>query len=192
MSRDLNATAASLLGLLAHGPMTGWELYARFGETIAHFWSITRSQVYRELQALAERGYLEIGASGSRERRVCTITSAGRAAFSEWIARMPGEEQIRFPLLLTVFFGDAVAPELLREAALAHRRTHAARLAEYEATIESARCDAPYPALALDFGIAYERAVLAWIDALPFMTVARPDNLKPPARRTRRSRHESS
>jgi DNA-binding PadR family transcriptional regulator len=169
MSRELNATAASLLGFLARRPMTGWELFARFEESIAHFWSLTRSQVYRELQALAEMGYLEIGASGARERRVCTITPAGREAFGAWIARMPGEEQIRFPLLLTVFFGDAVPPETLSAATKSHRATHAARLAEYEALVDHARAESPYPALALDFGIRYERAVLDWIDALPWM-----------------------
>jgi len=49
MSSKLNATAGSLLGLLSHRPMTGWELYASFEDTIGNFWSITRSQVYREL-----------------------------------------------------------------------------------------------------------------------------------------------
>jgi DNA-binding PadR family transcriptional regulator len=168
MSSPVNATAASLLGLLAGKPMSGWELYATFEDTIGNFWSITRSQIYRELHALAERGLVEIGASGARERRVCTITDAGRAAFGAWIARMPGEEQIRFPLLLTVFFGDAVPPDVLRTAVGEHRRAHAARLEDYLAQVEVARCAGPFPAAALDFGIAYERAVLSWIDALPF------------------------
>ena len=169
MSRELNATAASLLGLLAWRPMSGWELYAEFEHTIGHFWSITRSQVYRELQTLAERGYVELGESGARERRVSTITPAGREAFNAWIARMPGEEQIRVPFLLTVFFAEAVPPAVLRQATIEQRRTHAARLDGYLAQIDEVRAKAPAPSLALDFGIAYERAVLAWIDALPWM-----------------------
>src|ERR1700683_2494558 len=100
LSRDLNPTAASLLGLLSHQARTGWELSRAFEESIGQFWSITRSQVYRELRTLAERGLIEMGASGVRERRECTITPQGRAAFKEWIARMPAQEQIRFPLLL--------------------------------------------------------------------------------------------
>jgi DNA-binding PadR family transcriptional regulator len=152
--------------------MSGWELYATFEGTIGHFWSLTRSQVYRELQTLADAGLIEIGSSGPRDRRSCTITPAGREAFGAWIARMPGEEHIRFPLLLTTYFGEAVPREVLREACLAHRAAHAARLAGYEAALEEARAHAPFPALALDFGIAYERTVLAWIDGLPWMSEA--------------------
>lgn len=169
MSSDLNATAASLLGLLARHPRTGWELYATFEETIGEFWSMTRSQVYRELKAMTDRGLVTMGASGARERRLCTITAAGRAAYQEWIARMPGQELIRFPLLLTVFFGEDVPPATLLAACLEHRALHAARLAAYEADLTKAREELPYGALALEFGIAYERTVLAWIGGLPWM-----------------------
>jgi DNA-binding PadR family transcriptional regulator len=169
LSSGLNATAASLLGLLAREARTGWELYAAFEESIGQFWSMTRSQVYRELRAMTDRGFVTQGASGPRERRLCTITPAGRAAYQEWIARMPGEELIRFPLLLTVFFGDDVPPATLQAACVEHRALHAAQLAEYEATLPHAREQMPYGALALEFGIAYERTVLAWIDNLPWM-----------------------
>jgi DNA-binding PadR family transcriptional regulator len=149
--------------------MTGWELFAAFECSIGQFWSITRSQVYRELRTLAAGGLIEIGATGPRERRVCAITTAGRQTFAAWIAGMPGDELIRFPLLLTVFFGDAVPPEALTAGCLAHRERHAERLAAYEKQLADIAADAPYPALALEFGIAYERTVLAWIDHLPWM-----------------------
>jgi DNA-binding PadR family transcriptional regulator len=168
-SDELNATAASMLGFLSERPATGWELYARFEENVGRFWSVTRSQIYRELQALAVRGLVEIGTSGARDRRICSITQEGRSAFVRWIGRMPGRELIRFPLLLTIYFGAAVPPEALREAAVAHRREHAARLEGYEARIGEVRVQAPFPALSMEFGILYERAVLEWIDALPWM-----------------------
>jgi DNA-binding PadR family transcriptional regulator len=169
MSSPINATAASLLGLLARKSMSGWELYAAFERSIGQFWSITRSQVYRELRTLAAAGLIEIGATGSRERRVCTITPAGRQAFKVWIAAMPGDEIIRFPLLLTLFFGDAVPLESLKAACVEHRRKHVERLAAYEAMRPDAAAHEPFPALALEFGIGYEKAVVAWIDGLPWM-----------------------
>ncbi|HTW84308.1 MAG TPA: helix-turn-helix transcriptional regulator [Candidatus Sulfotelmatobacter sp.] len=169
LSSDLNATAASLLGLLLRGPQTGWELYAAFEESIGHFWSLTRSQVYRELKTMADRGLIELGASGPRESRRCTITQAGRAAFHAWIARMPGDEIIRFPLLLTIFFGEAVPPQALVDACTEHRRIHAERLAVYEVLLPKAREHTTYSALALAFGLDYERMVLRWIDGLPWM-----------------------
>ena len=164
-----NATAGSILGLLSRGPMTGWELYAAFDESIGNFWSITRSQIYRELRSLEAAGLVEVGSAGKRERRTCSITEQGRAVFSAWIARMPGDELIRFPLLLTTFFGDSVPPETLKAACIEHRRIHAARLAAYEARLPEARANEYFASLALDFGMDYERAVLAWIDRLPWM-----------------------
>ncbi len=158
-----------MLGLLTWRPMSGWDLYAAFEDSIGHFWSITRSQVYRELQTLAVRGLATSGTSGARERRIYTITDAGRAAFAAWIVRFPGDEQIRFPLLLTTFFGEDVPPDVLRGACVEHRRRHAARLAGYESQLDEIRIKRPYPALALEFGIAYERTAIAWIDALPWM-----------------------
>ena len=56
MSTPLNATAASILGLLTLKPMSGWDLYGTFEETIGQFWSVSRSQVYRELRTLAAAG----------------------------------------------------------------------------------------------------------------------------------------
>ena len=60
-TRPLNATAASLLGFLHEGPMTGWDLVERAQERIGDFWTVTRSQVYRELAAMASDALIERG-----------------------------------------------------------------------------------------------------------------------------------
>lgn len=169
--RQLNATAASLLGFLHDGPMAGWDLVATAQDRIGDFWTITRSQVYRELAAMAASGLVEAGARGRRDRRPYTITGAGRAAFVAWIDREPGPETIRFPLLLTMSFGRHLRPERLATFVSAHRVTHVERLAEYERAHAAAR-DAddepdPYALATLQFGLAYEQAVLAWFDGLP-------------------------
>lgn len=169
--RELNATAASLLGFLHEGPMAGWDLVATAQERIGDFWSITRSQVYRELTAMAACGLVAAGARGRRDRRPYTITAAGRDAFAAWVDREPGPETIRFPLLLTMSFGRHVRPERLATFVSAHRATHVERLAEYERALAAARDadDGPdtYGMATLEFGLAYERAVLAWFDRLP-------------------------
>jgi DNA-binding PadR family transcriptional regulator len=162
--RPLNATAASLLGFLYDGPMTGWDLVARAEKEIGDFWSLTRSQVYRELAAMTESGLVEAGERGQRDRRPYRITDAGRGAFAAWVNREPGPETIRFPLLLTVLFGRHLPPGRLAEALGEHRKVHARRLAEYEAV--EAKLE-PYAAAVLDFGRCYERAVLDWFDHLP-------------------------
>jgi DNA-binding PadR family transcriptional regulator len=169
--RPLNATAASLLGLLHDGPMTGWDLVAAAEERIGAFWSLTQSQVYRELAAMAAAGLVEAGERGRRDRRPYAITDTGREAFAQWSARDPGRETIRIPLLLMVLFGRYVPPERLAGFLDAHRATHAERLATYErrraALPEDAAETEPYAVAMLDFGMAYERAVLGWFDDLP-------------------------
>ena len=64
--RPLNATAASLLGFLHDGPMTGWDLVTVAEQRIGSFWSLTQSQVYREL---SRHGRRRTGAAGERGRR---------------------------------------------------------------------------------------------------------------------------
>jgi len=167
-SHGLNPTAASLLGFLHDGDLTGYALVQTAEERLGRFWSLTRSQVYRELVALAGRGLVEAGEEGPRASRPYRLTSAGRAAFADWIDRLPGEEQIRYPLLLTVAFGDHVAPRRLVEMVEAHRKAHEDRLSDYLAAAEEHRDTlGPFERVTLDFGIRYEQAVLAWMAALP-------------------------
>lgn len=162
----VNATAASLLGFLEIGPMTGWELVAQIEQSIGNFWNVTRSQVYRELNSLAATGMVEPGDLGPRARMPYQITEKGRHAFTDWINREPGPELIREPLLLTVFFRDRVEPEKLRRYLTVHRLRHQAQLEQYE-MLEAAHSGMPGgPLDTLRLGIAYERAVLDWIESL--------------------------
>lgn len=166
MGKPLNPTAASLLGFLHEGPMSGWDLVATAELLIGDFWSLTRSQVYRELAAMAEAGLVEAGPAGARDRRPYRITRAGRAAFRAWVAAPPGPEQIRYPLLLTLAFGRHLDDEALRRFTTEHRSVHAERLAGYLAQRDELGDADPYAAAVLDFGIRYEQAVLGWFDAL--------------------------
>lgn len=170
IDRRLNATAASLLGFLHWGEMSGWDLTVTAQHVIGDFWSLTRSQVYRELAWMAEAGLIEKGPRGSRERQPYALTDAGRVAFADWAEQEPEGETIRFPLLLKVSFGRYVPPERLARFIGEHRRVHEQRLAEYEAQWRiGAEVTEPrdvYREATLAFGLAYERAVLAWFDAL--------------------------
>jgi DNA-binding PadR family transcriptional regulator len=164
----LNATAASLLGFLHERPMTGWDLVATAQALIGDFWSLTRSQVYRELAAMERDGLIRAGRVGARDKRPFQLTDAGRAAFAEWIDREPGPENIRYPLLLTLAFARHLRPERLRQFLAHHRQAHADRLEEYETLRTEAGGELdPYAAATLDFGVRYERAVLDWFDNLP-------------------------
>lgn len=178
----LNATAASLLGFLHEGPRTGWDLVAITQERIGEFWSLTQSQVYRELAAMAAAGLILAGERGPRDRRPYEITPAGRAAFSDWAAREPGPDTLRMPLLLYVALGQHIPRARLHAAVRAHRALHEAQLAKYQAIYamcEEEELDDPYTLATLRFGLAYEQMNLDWFATLP------PEISAPPRQRCR-------
>ena len=162
---DLNPTAASLLGYLDIGPMTGWDLDEWVRLSIGNFWNVTRSQIYRELRTLTERGYVKAGDSGTRDKVPYAITGAGRRAFKKWIAQAPPPEVIRSRLLLTVFFGHHLETERMREIIEAERVRRGDDLERYRTMEQDLSGTADrFPLATLRFGIRYERAMLDWLD----------------------------
>ena len=163
---DLNPTAAALLGFLAGGELSGYELAKAASEIIGAFWHVTRSQVYRELASLSERGLIVPAGTGPRARQPYRITEAGREAFAGWVAQQPQLEQIRYPLLLTMAFGSWLGADRMLEFAEAHRSAHEERLARYRSLREDPGLDG-YQKATVAFGIRYEEAVLSWMSELP-------------------------
>ena len=166
---DLNPTAASLLGFLQGGEATGYELVAIAEAVIGDFWSLTRSQVYRELTTLAERGLVRAGTTGPRSRQPYRLTPAGRAAFRAWMRQPPGLEQIRYPLLAHDHVrgggGPRASARAMQPSTDASTRSASPSTGSSSSTIRIERAT-------LAFGVHYERAVLAWMDELPGLLVS--------------------
>jgi DNA-binding PadR family transcriptional regulator len=163
MADELNATQGSLLGFLLDRPRTGWELLQAVEAGLARFWNVTSSHVYRELRTLESRGLVSAGEPGVRDRRPFTITATGRQAFGAWLSEEPKSEQIRFPLLVTLWFGRHLGDDELAGFLESSRREHERRLAMYI----NLRPDDPYVAAVVGFGVAYETAVIEWLRDLP-------------------------
>ena len=165
---DLNPTAASLLGYLDLAPMTGWDLDQWVSNSIGNFWNVTRSQIYRELRTLTERGYATAGTAGPRDRVPYTITDAGRTAFREWLAQAPPPDVIRSRLLLTIFFGHHLPPARLREIAETERQRHQDTLKGYLELepLLAVDPDQRFPLATLHFGIRYSKAMIESLDEL--------------------------
>lgn len=171
----LSPTQAALIGLMRMGDtppgreLTGGELARKAKAVIGDYWTITRSQVYRELAVLAERGLLEAGPPGPRESRPFRVTEAGDAAFLSWLDGEPGDDTVRLPILLSVLFGGELEPGRLAEILDGYERRHRERLARYRALeVQLAGADVEvYARVTLSFGIFHEAAVLGWIDSLP-------------------------
>jgi DNA-binding PadR family transcriptional regulator len=105
----INATAAAVLGLLHEGPMTGGQLMAAADRRLGAYWSMTRSQVYRELPALAELGYVKLGKPGPRASQPYTITASGKRAFGRWLTEPAGRDLLRNPTALRVALGGVIS-----------------------------------------------------------------------------------
>ncbi|HKT04311.1 MAG TPA: PadR family transcriptional regulator [Rugosimonospora sp.] len=164
----INSTAGSLLGFLHDGPQTGWQLVARAEQTIGPFWSLTRSQVYRELSHMAEHGLVAPGPVGRRDSRPYTITDAGRQAFRDWAAHGPDSATMRLPMLLFVVLGRHIDADQLASMLTEQRRHQAELLARYLRHRDQLRQTGADPFLlaTLEYGIAVARATVRWLDGL--------------------------
>ena len=163
---ELNATAAALLGLLRDGAATGYELAQRAETELGDFWTVTRSQLYRELASMAARDLVQAQELGPRDRRPYRLTDRGREAFAEWLHGDLSGEVVRIPLLLRLAFADAFDPGRLAELATAERARHADRLDHYRAVERAAlqQGATDRDLVTLRFGLRYEEAALRWLD----------------------------
>jgi len=166
----LNPTAASLLGFLHHGAASGWDLAAKAQATIGEFWNVTRSQVYRELKLLERQGYIAARGTGVRDRQPYHLTAAGRRAFAAWIRGYRGRFLMRWPLALTVYFGQHLGPDDLRRLCADYREEHVRMKSAIEAFgPELRRVEAGHVLEILRLGAGFHRLVIDWIDTLPWM-----------------------
>ncbi|NLC98427.1 MAG: PadR family transcriptional regulator [Actinomycetales bacterium] len=163
-----NATAASLLGFLHDGPQSGWELTAAVQNQLGGFWSISRSQVHRELKRLADSDLVETGEIGVRDSLPYRITPTGRDAFAAWVSNGPESATIRLPLLLFVSLGRHLDPDVLASILREQRAHQAALVREYSAArrqLEATDVD-QFRLATIDFGIRTARTTVKWIDEL--------------------------
>ncbi|WP_085977912.1 PadR family transcriptional regulator [Saccharomonospora marina] len=161
---DLNATAAALLGLLHDGPATGGELVAAAEERFGTFFSVTRSQVYRELPALHKEGYVRLGKQGPRSSQQYVITAAGKKAFKGWLTSDSGPDHLRSPLILRVVNAGVLTPKQRANLFDAAKETYSAELNDARAAVRAATD--PVEKAVAEFGQAHARAALKLVDAL--------------------------
>ena len=169
MATTLNSTAAALLGLLHDGPMTGGELVAAAKERMEPFWSVTRSQVYRELPGLADAGYVRPGKLGPRAAQPYTITAAGKRAFRAWLAEDAGADHSRNPLVLKVASAATSSPAPSPTSSPTPAAGTRTLLTAGRSRVTRLKKEGgdPFEVATAEFGVAYERALLRWLDTVP-------------------------
>jgi DNA-binding PadR family transcriptional regulator len=161
----LTSTSYIVLGLLElAGESTPYALKQLVARSVGYFWTLQHAQLYTEPERLARAGYVtEKREETGRRRKLYSLTDKGRRALDDWRTEPTSElAELREPALLRLFFG--ADPKRLAAVQIPANR---ARLAEYEAIRDSMPEDVPPgPRQALEMGIRFERAALAFWEEL--------------------------
>lgn len=132
------------------------------------FWSMTRSQVYRELPALANAGYVKLGKPGARSSQPYSITPSGKRAFTRWLSEEPAREAVRSPVALRVAFGKHQSATQLKSAYSQATEYHTGALNEAREVAKELKKDGDDDgATALEFAVSYHKAALSWLKSAP-------------------------
>ena len=116
MSR-LNATGRVILGLLAFGPATGYDIKRVTDRSTRFFWRASYGQIYPELRKLEQAGFVRSRDEphGRRVRRVHELTARGKRELAEWLRSDSDLYEVRDEGLLRLFFGELVSEDELLE-----------------------------------------------------------------------------
>ena len=174
MARE-NTSEMAVMGLLALGARTGYDVRRDCEEKLSHFWSESYGQIYPVLRTLHQRGWVhkEPVAGKGPTRYEHHLTDEGRAALRDWIASPPQPLRVRDELLLKIFLGRFVERKELGVLLRAHAQRARARregLLAIRSMIEERRQDlpdAPFWLVTVDFGLRSLEAQTEWaLDAL--------------------------
>lgn len=172
---------AAVLGLLAEGPATGYDLVREFDTATSVVWPAPKGEIYRELARLAADGCVRPdAATGARGQRRWRITSKGRARLDRWLQDR-SDYALRYePMLKAVFLGELEAPDIAQvvqdqraifEAELAKLRAYAAAPPSAHKTRRR---------FALPMVTAFYEAMVAWCDEADRIIAAPPASSPPP------------
>ena len=154
------------LGLLAQEPGSGYDLLKHFEKSMANVWPATQSQLYGELNKLADAGLIEVSDIGPRGRKEYRITEAGRAELRRWVTNPQDDPPFRSPGLLRVFLLGEVPPEQARDHVVAMAEDAEAevnRLEELRDSIDWTEGDGLfYGRAALEYGLRMNSMEAEW------------------------------
>lgn len=166
---------AAILGFLSLEPTSGYALKQRFDHSVRSFWSVTQSQIYRELHALEGEALVSVRrepGDGRPDRKVYKLSAAGRSALERWLREPLEPLQLRHPLLLKFVFSADVEPAELdallagyRASMTRTREEYAARLAnKHIFALARSEREAEIWKLSIEHGLAWCDAEIGWLD----------------------------
>jgi DNA-binding PadR family transcriptional regulator len=97
-----------VLTVLAHRPMTGYEIARNFDQVLSHFWRASHQQIYRELARLNSQGlvvFRSVPQSGKPEKKLYSLTKSGRALLRKWVDTPTEIPRPQYDLLVKLLAG---------------------------------------------------------------------------------------
>lgn len=166
----------AVLAALLCGESSGYDLAKSFDASVANFWTATPQQLYRELDRLAADGLIEARVVQQERRpnkRIFSLTPAGRAAIQAFTAAPPKPSTFRDELLIKVNAVDGGDPAAVRGLVAEQLRWSETKLERYERMrlrLLGGRDEDDYlhtgerigPYLTLLRGIAFEEENIRW------------------------------
>jgi DNA-binding PadR family transcriptional regulator len=161
------AVTPVVLGLLALGPRSGYDIKTVVDRSTRFFWAASYGQIYPELRRLEEEGLIvgEDAPNGGRGRRVFELTDAGREALQAWLLGRDVTIEYRDESLLRLFFADALPREQALNLLEGRKRGHEAYL-EVLRAIEAlpGGKDPDFVDLVLHWGIDFNQWGVDWCE----------------------------
>lgn len=125
------------LGILTRGEATGYEIRKLFEEGgYQHFVEASFGSIYPALSQLTQDGLVRVREEAQEkrpDRKVYSITQAGRSQFLAALMRPLPEDRHRSPFVFAMLFAHLLPPERVSEMLDGYIRQNEGKLAQLEA-----------------------------------------------------------
>ena len=170
----------AILSALISDPNSGYDLAKRFNPSVegsvGFFWNASFQQIYRELNRLESKEWLQaesVQQENRPDKRIYSVTAIGKQQLCQWIAESEEMATIKDELLVKLYAGHLVPRQTILSKLQDHRQQHQQRLAIYQ-EIKSQYFKHPqtlakplkFQYMTLLRGIHYETGWLAWCDEI--------------------------
>jgi DNA-binding PadR family transcriptional regulator len=160
----------ALLALLVKQPRHGYELKTEFEKTMGGLWpELNIGQVYTTLARL-ERDGLALGATvdspGERtDKRVYSLTSAGRKALQDWLSQPSVTEPIKDDFFAKLAFARLAGAGNVRPLIARQRQYYLQSIRILDEYLSSEKGgEASFSALLAEGALLHLQANLKWLD----------------------------
>ncbi len=154
--------------------MSGYDLKKQFDQGIGYFWPVDQMQIYRTLDRLVEQGNVSVHEEiqhNRPNRKVYTVTEAGRAELRRWLTLPQSLPALRDPLLIQLFFSAVLSNAEIVELLEHQRAEHSKLLAYYQQKVlfpldapEGVSREEVLRRQVLEYSLRREQTYLDWLE----------------------------